>query len=88
MKFHRKSTALALVMVSTVLLVAGVVSASAQSGTNRTSPTFNGSSLYGARIRRWFRINPSTLNLSLSSSISEIVFSIKAESFVTTISVK
>jgi hypothetical protein len=38
MKFHRKSTALLLAMVSTVLLVAGVVSASAQSGTNRTSP--------------------------------------------------
>src|SRR5437764_3377660 len=36
MKFHRKSTALALAMVSTVLLVAGVVSASAQSGTNTT----------------------------------------------------
>ncbi|HEY3943830.1 MAG TPA: hypothetical protein VGL78_01265 [Solirubrobacteraceae bacterium] len=38
MKFHRKPTALALAMVSTVLLVAGVVSASAQSGTNRMSP--------------------------------------------------
>ena len=38
MKFHRKSTALALAMVSTVLLVAGVVSASAQPGTNPTSP--------------------------------------------------
>lgn len=38
MKFHRNSTALALVMVSSVVLVAGVVSASAQSGTNRTSP--------------------------------------------------
>ena len=38
MKFHRKSTGLALAMVSTVLLVAGVVSASAQSGANRTSP--------------------------------------------------
>lgn len=37
MKFHRKSTALALAMVSTVLLVAGVVSASAQSGANSTS---------------------------------------------------
>jgi len=41
MKFHRKSTALALAMVSTVLLVAGVVSASAQSGTHRTSPKFD-----------------------------------------------
>lgn len=38
MKFHRKSTALALAMVSTVLLVAGVVSASASSGSSRTSP--------------------------------------------------
>jgi len=38
MKFHRKSTALALAVVSTVVLVAGVVSASAQSGTHRTSP--------------------------------------------------
>ena len=38
MKFHRKSTALALAVVSTVVLVAGVVSASAQSGTNPTSP--------------------------------------------------
>jgi hypothetical protein len=36
MTFQRKFTVLALAMVATVLLGAGVVSASAQSGTNRT----------------------------------------------------
>jgi hypothetical protein len=50
MKFHRKSTALALAGVSTVLLVAGVVSASAQSGANPSPKVGKGRSTETSRF--------------------------------------